>query len=154
VSRPCPAGISLGSFVYQRGKTTASYRIKGFPSRIVTAGGLATARRAKGKKACRAAGVGEAPLLSACVLDVGVIGDGRFASSAATLKKLLASTGGPWTLLSSVPDRSVLTVATLAADGPNVVAAEVHRATLRIRRAPRAPGPRGSTCSCRGPLPS
>jgi len=111
-------------FRYPRAKRPKSYLIKGFPSRFVSTGSLSAAQRANSEKACRAAGVTEEPMLSDCILDVSVTRDARFATSAATLQKLLAN-AEPWTLLSSAPNRVHigLTVASLAADGSSVVAA-------------------------------
>jgi von Willebrand factor type D domain len=83
-------------FRYARGKDTGSYTIRGFPRKYVTTSSLSPSQQLAGEQACKRAGVTNAGVFAACVLDVGATGDPGFAAG----NKSFQTTAG---LASAVP---------------------------------------------------
>lgn len=67
-------------FRYPHGKSTSSYTIRDFPEKPLTVATLPAPRLAAGQKACTAAGITNAEMYDACVLDVGATCDPGFAA--------------------------------------------------------------------------
>jgi hypothetical protein len=92
-------------FDYAKGKSTASYTIKGFPKKPMSLADLTAAQRADAERKCRAAGTTEQPMLDDCILDVAASGDSTFGLDAATLQaaRRVPERSGAWTRISSAP---------------------------------------------------
>ena len=74
-------------FDYAKGKSPASYHLKGIPPHGIR---LTGAERRRGRSTCRGAGVKHQPLLGDCTIDVGVTGKTEFATAAKQLATTLA----------------------------------------------------------------
>jgi hypothetical protein len=70
-------------FDYTNGQSTESFTDREFPDEVVTFDSLDAGERAEATRVCREAGVTQAVLLRACVLDVAVTGSHAFAAAAA-----------------------------------------------------------------------
>ena len=78
-------------FDYARGETTATFTDLSFPSKIVRTSDFPSNRRAEAEKTCRVAGVTEPELLEACIFDILVTEDDRFAQVSATVEEELTT---------------------------------------------------------------
>ena len=76
-------GQAESLFDYRPGESTATFTIEDFPRAAATVEGLDSAVRSKAEVVCRALGVRAEPVLSDCILDVGITGDPSYAASAA-----------------------------------------------------------------------
>jgi hypothetical protein len=82
-------------FDYADGQTIATFTDLAFPYAYVDSADLPEANRDAAIAVCRAAGIPDGPLLEACVLDVALTGDVNAASSAATARAVVTTTGTP-----------------------------------------------------------
>lgn len=73
-------------FEYEPGQSTATFR-RPTPTREATVTALSGSRRRHAREVCRNAGVTDADLLEACVVDVGHTGDESFAESALAVQE-------------------------------------------------------------------
>ena len=80
-------------FDYLPGETTETFQLRDIPTEPATIDSLDDATRANAEVACRAAGVTSDPILSDCILDVGMTGDPTYAGSAATVAAALERVG-------------------------------------------------------------
>jgi len=72
-------------FDYLPGETTDTFTLREIPTARATIAGIDDASRQAAQKLCRAVGVTSEPILSECILDVGLTGDPSFAGSAASI---------------------------------------------------------------------
>ena len=78
-------------FTYARGQSTRTFTIRSFPKRLANAAVVPARDRAAALRLCRALHIRNPQVFQSCVLDVGLTGNGAFATSAAQLER---TTGG------------------------------------------------------------
>lgn len=100
---PVRASAATSLFDYAAGESTATFTDPAFPYGAISVGSLPAAQKQAAIALCSGVGVDEKALLDACVLDVAVTGEPRFAvsaaeSQAATSSAVVASSavGDPW----------------------------------------------------------
>lgn len=81
--------ISQGQslFDYARGQATRTFTIRGFPSRLTSAKALPRTQQKAALHFCRSLHIKKPEVFQACLLDVGLTGDGAFATSSAQLER-------------------------------------------------------------------
>lgn len=82
-------------FDYGRGQSTRAFTIRRFPARLVDARNLPVHDRRVSERSCRRLGIRNRRILQDCILDVGVTGDGKFATGARELERTAGRFGKP-----------------------------------------------------------
>ncbi|MDJ1184468.1 VWD domain-containing protein [Roseofilum casamattae] len=99
-------------FDYAKGETTATFTDLNFPSQILRTSDFPSDRRAEAEKTCRAAGVTEPELLEACIFDILVTEDDRFAQVSANVEEELTANiidiSPPFVINTTPADRSTV----------------------------------------------
>ena len=72
---------------YAHGQSTRTFTIRSFPHRVTTAAALPAVDRAAALRICRLLHLKSPQVLQSCLLDVGLTGNGTFATSAAQLER-------------------------------------------------------------------
>ncbi len=76
---------------YQASETTETFTDRNFPRHLATVAGVDPSAAASARAFCQAAGITDPVILDACILDVGLTGDARFAEGLARLAKTRGS---------------------------------------------------------------
>jgi hypothetical protein len=82
-------------FDYAPGEDTETFTLLDFPTAPIAVSDLPPAAQVEAEAICREAGITEASLLAACILDVGVTGNPAFAAGAAGVEATLRSVPPP-----------------------------------------------------------
>jgi hypothetical protein len=109
-------------FDYAPGQSTRTFTNLRFPARIVRARDLPPRQRRAAERTCRRLHIRNARLLQDCVLDVGVTGDNRFATSARQLERTAGKFGKPQKRRRGPPTTSAVGRWTRVASGPSATA--------------------------------